>query len=315
MKIPIPLITWIVVCILANSVLGQTLRRFEYPIDHSMTLDQLIAELGDDDVLRNAQAAIKAIMSYPSSPVDRLYEALDDPDWQTRQIACDLIWNIRSAHEPIESTNDMFRSTNRRWRIKPTDPRWRLSEIPEITSRLVEVTIEGFRNDPTPYDNPHNRALMYTNAVHGMKRMIPVAHRWRGELETAMESDDPQQQLVAAIVLARAGVVESIQRTTQILLPHLRDNDIEDDAKFCIWALGGFGKALIPLLEDALPSADAQQRDCITLLILDLIDPPQSIAEGIERSRYNSITQNVHDPITCPPHADTWSWLNAINEQ
>ncbi len=154
---------------------------------------------------------------------------------------------------------------------------------------------------------------MYTNAVHGMERMIPIAHHWRGQLEKAMESDDPQQQVVAAIVLARAGVVESIIPASEILLPHLRDNNIEDDAKFCLWALSGFGKDLLPILKEAMPKADAQQRDCMMLLTIDLIDPPTSQAERIERSRYNSITKNVFDPVAEPPRVETWSWLDGLS--
>jgi len=298
---------------LAGVASGQGLHRFDYPIDHSMTLDELIGELANDNVTRNAQSAVKAIMTYPNSPIDRLYEALDDPDWQTRQIACDLLWSIRAAHEPIESDNDMSRTTNWRWRIKPADPAWRQSEIPDITDRLVAVTIEGMRDDRTPFDYPNNRALMYANAVFGMLRMIPVAHHWRGQLDVAMESDDPQQQLIAAIILARAGVIESMDRASLIILPHLRDNDIEDDAKFCLWALTGFGKDLLPILKAAMPSADAQQRDCMMLLTIDLINPPKNSAERIERSRYNSITKNVYDPVVEPPRADTWAWLNSLS--
>jgi len=278
------------------------------------SLEELIAELGDDDVKNNATGAIDAIMAYPTSPVERLFVALDDPDWQTRQIACNLIWNIRTAHEPIESKNDMFRTSAWRWQIKTTDPQWRSTDIPAVTDRLVAVTIEGFRDDDTPYERSKNRALMYTNAVHGMFRIIPIAHQWRDELERAMESDDAQQRLVAAIVLAQAGVEQSIERVCQILLPHLRDNDIEEDAKFCVWALTGYGKELIPVLKRALPDADSQQHDLLTLLMLDLVDPPKTKAERIERSRYNSITNIVHDPVAEPPFGSTWSWCSMLSD-
>lgn len=281
---------------------AQALRRFDYPIDHSMSLDQLIAELGDDNVLWNAQAAIKAIMSYPISPIDRLYEALDNPDRQIRQIACDLLWNIRGLEGITSQHNDMVYTTYRRWKPNPNDPNcpeWRLTEKPEVTSRLVAVTIEGFEDDDTPYDRDREprRALMYTNAVHGLYRLAPIAQEWRMELEAAAESMDKQQRFFAAFTLAAGGIQESIESALPVLLPHLRDNDIGDDAKLSVWAIAQFGTAVIPYLQRALPDADQQQRELILLIILDLTDPPTTKKELVARKELHSITNNMHDPI------------------
>lgn len=283
-----------------------------YPIDTTLTLEQLISELRDDDIRSNAEQAMRAILRYPTSPVERLYEALDDPEWQTRQIACHLLWSIRTLHERLASTNnDMVDTTSRYARSQRDLPAWRQSEYPPVTKRLVEVTIEGLRDDQTPYERVDRRALMYTNAAHGLFRLIPIAHDWIPQLREALHSDDNQQRLFAAMIAGRAGIASLVEPAAAELLPHLRDNDIREDAKFAVWALGGFDRELLPILQRAIPTADPQQRDLMQLLMLDMIDPPTTLAEREERGRrYNNISRSVHDPVTEPPREFCWWWVD-----
>jgi hypothetical protein len=307
-----------IICALTSFANAQTLRHFDYPIDHSMSLDELIAELGDDGVLWNAQTAIKAIMSYPNSPIDRLYEALDDPDGQIRQIACDLLWNIRGFEGITSKHNDMVYTTYRRWIPNANDPNcpaWRFTKKPEVTPRLVAVTTEGFKDDGTPYDRSlePRRALMYTDAIHGLYRLAPIAQDWQAELEAAAQSKDSQQRFFAALTLAIGGVEDSIEIALAELLPHLRDNDTEGDAVICIWAIAQFGKPVIPHLAKVFPSADQQQRELITLIILDLTNPPQTKQELIARKEMHSITNIVYDPVLEPTSTYLrenlrWTW-------
>jgi len=297
-------------CVLANEPPQPT--RMDYTIDTTWSLDDLIDELRDDDVRWNARDAVTAIMSYPTSPVERLQQALDDPDWQVRQIACDLLWSIRETYIKIQSDNEMVRFSYARWRPEPGSPRWRFQVKPPITDRLIAVTIDGLRNDATPYDHSRRRALMYTNAVHGLSRLVPIAHTWQNELEAALDSDDAQQQLLAAIILGMGGVSDSAELASPILLPHLRDNDIKGDARVCLLALMGFGESVMPQLRSAFFGADTQQRDLLTLLILDITDPPVTEADRVARSRFNSITTIVHDPAVEAAGTSQWSWLDAL---
>jgi len=290
---------------------AQSLSVRSYPIDKTLSLDQLIAELRDDDIVNNATDAVSAIMRYPTSPIARLFQALDDPDWQTRQVACDLLWSIRTSQDPPpQIENDMYRQTHARWAPESNAPKWRTSQYPEITQRLVEVTFEGLRDDQTPYEDGRSRALMYTNAVHGFFRMITCAQDWIPQLRTAIESDDAQQRYFAAMIAARAGVTQLIEPTCAILLPDLRDNDVEEDAKYAVWALYGFGQDLLPIIRREMPSADQQQRDLMQLLMLDIKDPPKDEAEQEQRGRrYNTVTRVVFDPVISPPQGVGWWWI------
>lgn len=292
------------------------LSKRDYPIDTTLTLDQLIAELRDDDYRKNATLAMQAILSYPTSPLDKLYETLDHPEWQTRQIACYLIWRVRDTQEFLGSSDKETIDSIKRYSKHLRELQsWRLTETPPITERLVEVTIEGLRDDQTPHEHAERRALMYRNAEWGLRVLTPHASGWIPQLREALTSDDHQQRLIAAMIVARSNTTELIEPACAILLPHLRDNDIRQDAIYALWALSQFDSNIIPILQRQLPRADQQQRELIQLLILNQMDPHATPAEREARGRrYNHITTVVHDPVATPK-LDTWSWLDQLKDK
>jgi hypothetical protein len=249
--------------------------------DHTYTPAELIEQLRDDDIRGNLLNAQSALFTHPDLTPEFLYNALNNEDWQIRQVVCQFIWN--------QSSDQRF----------------------VITENLVRVTIEGLKDDTTPFDRARHRGLVYFNASFGVGKLIPIARDWSHLLVPILESDDGQQQFLAAYILARGGVYESVERISEILLPHLRDNTIREDAKFAVYALGGMGPELLPYLKDALITADAQQRDLVQLLIVDIMDPPITQSEIESRARYNTITQTVHDPAVQQP-GRTWSWLSSL---
>lgn len=116
------------------------------------------------------------------------------------------------------------------------------------------------------------------------------------------------------VALGFGGVSESAEKVARVLLPHLRDNDVPEDAKWAVAALYRLGPAARPALLRALGGADRQQEELIRLLLVDLERPPGSKAELEERSVYNSITTIVHDPAYEAPRDWSMCWLRMIPE-
>ncbi len=82
-----------------------------------------------------------------------------------------------------------------------------------------------------------------------------------------------------------------------VLVEHLRDNDIADDAVLATAALVEAGPAARPALEDAAASEDAQQRRLAALILRRIIDPGASYAQ-LPKDDPARITSTRHDPTT-----------------
>lgn len=299
----------ILICLLTNAAAAQVKpTNCTQSFNYSYTLDELLDQFRDDDIRHNLTKASAVFWSHPDLTPEYVYSALNHEDWQVRQIICRAIWQQttdRVVWTPRSKSGEEWAGVDKK--TIPADPDY------TITADLIRVTIEGLRHDTTPYDFSRRRGLVYYNASFGVSRLIPIAHDWVDELEVAMESDDHQQRLLAAYILARGGVAQSVERASQILLPHLRDNDLSEDAKFCVYGLGGFGPELLPHLKEAMPAADPQQRDLIALLIVNLMDPVFTDHEREQRARYNTITSIVHDPST-QQGLSYWNWMSLLDD-
>ncbi|GEM_PF-1412284 len=274
--------------------------------DHTFTPDELVDQLRDDNIRHNLDRALPVLLSHPDLTPGFMYEQLEHEDWQVRQIMAREIWKHASPSTISKGyTWYLGRSS---WERAPTNPDY------PITEQLVRVTIEGLRDDTTPYDFPRRRGLCYANASFGLSVLTPIAHEWSELLIRAMDSDDPQQRVLSATILGYGGVESAAQRACEILLPHLRDNDLYDDAKFCAPVLFAFGDVILPHLSEALPSADAQQRDLILLLIKNLKTPPRTDEERRANARYNTITGSVHDPVSSPAPTSMF-WLSQLRDR
>ncbi|MFG0298856.1 MAG: hypothetical protein ACF8K1_04555 [Phycisphaerales bacterium JB047] len=259
---------------------------------HNDSIEVLLDQLRDDDIRHNLRRALPVLRTHPDLTPEFLYAQLNHEDWQVRQVICREIWS-HAAPRPRFVENPA--REDGKWpggTLVPVDPD---PDYP-ITETLVRVTIEGLRHDTTPYDHPRRRGLIYPNANFGTSVLTPIADQWADLLINAMESDDQQQRLIAAAILSKAGITQAAPRAAQILLPHLRHNDIGEDAKFATHALFGYGQAILPHLTDALPAADTQQRNLILLIIRDIQHPPLTEKERLNNRQYNTITQTVHDP-------------------
>jgi hypothetical protein len=250
----------------------------------------LMEALRDDDVRWNAYRATSEIWNLDEPPIAALQAALDSDDAQQRQHAASLLWSFA---EP-----------------SPWSGRERREAL--ITRRLLEVTVEGLARDDDPGRGRSVVALR--NAASGFRRLSRHADEARDLLEAGLKSRDSQQRLLCALALGFGGVHESAETAARVLLPHLRDNAIPEDAKWSVRALYGFGEPVRPSLLRALGGADRQQEELIRLLLLDLDRPPQTKAELEERARWNSVTKVVHDPaVEMQADRSMW-WLWAIPE-
>lgn len=275
--------------------------------DHTDSLEDLVDQLRDDDVRHNLTRALPVLLSHPDLSPDFLYAQLTHEDWQVRQVMCEIIWS-RAFPPPARRA---YHAWLERHLSDPAAAPAKLNPDYPITQTLVRVTIEGLAHDTTPYDTARRRGLCYNNALLGLRVLPVVAHDFAPMLSQAMDSDDPQQRILAAAILGYAGIGADAERAAQILLPHLRDNDMYEDAKFCAPALAGFGHALLPHLSEALPAADHQQRELILLLIRDIKDPPSTERQRRANARYNRITTAVHDPVATPAPISL-AWLDQL---
>ncbi|GDY12926.1 hypothetical protein LBMAG53_18040 [Planctomycetota bacterium] len=153
--------------------------------DLSALAAAIVKNLGDDDVRGNALHGMSAASSFypytnadavPPGLVSALRTALDDGDYQRRQMAASLLRFLD----------------------------------PEPSLRLAEVTIEGLADDAAfwdrPIPSPSGNRVPYTplcNAAEGQRWLIAnPGHCPNRLLAAALDSADDQQRLLAADALA-----------------------------------------------------------------------------------------------------------------
>lgn len=253
---------------------------------------ELIEDLRDDDVRWNAIKAWYGIVELEEPPVEALHAALDSDDWQQRQLAADLLWRFAR------------------------DDRAGRRFAPYVTSRLIAVTIEGLRDDDSATSQvPGERDLQLFNAANGFRVLAKHAELAREQLVEGLDGEDYQQRFLCALALGTGGVGSESERVAAILVPHLADNDIPDDAKWSARALFMLGAEAIPHLEAAKEASDdAQQRDLLELILMNLKGAPDSIDDLLARQELNTITSVARDPTQRDFTLNTMGWLRQLPE-
>lgn len=255
-KAPITLLIMVVV-VLNGPSMGE-----EKQADPSERSDEeWIADLASDDVRLNATLAFLRLWHRP--PVELLEEALNSPDYQQRQMAAGL---LRSA------------------------------EAYQPSVRLLEVTVEALRDDVHPRDRVRGTWTPPVNASDAVPFLVKHAEVAKEYLLAALDSDDPQQRFLCAYILGMNGIKDELPTVASILIPHLRDNDIFQDACMACSALYRLGEDVRPYLLEAIPNADGQQEKTIQLILADLEGPPTSSEGRAERRRLQDISISVYDP-------------------
>ncbi|MFI4882531.1 MAG: hypothetical protein ACIAQU_08105 [Phycisphaerales bacterium JB064] len=258
----------------------------------------LVEQLRDDDQDWNASRAMDALGELPTPPIQELHAALDSDDWQQRQIAAVLLWRFLHPYGYIR----------RGWH------EWRLQPQGEITQRLIEVTVEGFRDDRLPYDRRPTRHTEAPNAAEGFRHLRHHAKQAESQLAEGLNSDDYQQRFMCALTLGFGGVSSQAEGVARVLLPHLRDNDMPEDAKWCTAALLRVGPEVAPFLRAAQPEADAQQAELIKLLLLDF-EEPIFMGEGADATPvYRCVAGSVLSPALMGRGDISMGWLHSLHD-
>jgi hypothetical protein len=201
-----------------------------------------------------------------ASAIPALEEALFSPDWQQRQF-CAAALRCLPYYNPSE--------------------------------RMLDVTVEGLRNDELPRglrlaDGARTWSPV-SNATAGTTYLLGHADLASDFLLDGLESDDDQQRFLCAYILGMSGHTRALPLAAEILIEHLQDNDIDGDAVWATAALYRFGPRVIPILERVRP-ADEQQRRAVSLILLDLLDPPDS-RESLEgRRKILNLSTMYYDP-------------------
>lgn len=247
---------------------GQILYRYgyiEYKPDAIPQLreEQLVEYLHSDDIRGNAVAAMNELWKRRGDGlVAALEPALESKDWQQRQMAAEILRGIET-YTP--------------------------------TNRLLEVTVEGLRDDGLPFDE-NGYGVFAFNAFSGTRYLLKHPKEGTDILVKMLESDDSQQRFLAAYVLGATGRSGAIQRITEILIPHLRDDDVWGNACMAVYALYHRGPDVMPLLEPYLDSKDEQQRLAVRLVRMDLKSPPRTEEERLARRKVHTLSELHADP-------------------
>lgn len=97
----------------------------------------------------------------------------------------------------------------------------------------------------------------------------------------AVHGSDPQQRFLSALVLAQAGKTDHVKRLTEILLPHLADNELRNDAGIAAHAIYRLGPAAWPYLEPLLGGEDHQQTTLAQSIMAQGLDPDAKPNRGL----------------------------------
>lgn len=218
----------------------------------------LVQALRNDDIPHNAVAALEALYHEPDA-AGLLHETLHSSDLQQRQLAA---WLLRRL--PVRST-----------------PRLAAVSVEalhtEVDDQLYSTTIGSLERSATRY--------LYHHPEHS-----------RQPLRIALHSVDKQQRFMAAFLLGVSGATEDASTIVRELVPHLADNDIAGDALLATHALYRLGKVGGQLLEHWRYGLDAQGRQLIDLIQLNLRSPPRNQRELESRRQLHSVTRICFDP-------------------
>lgn len=203
-------------------------------IEARLLAASLVRDLRDDDVRFNAHRAMGLLRDLGVDAVPALERALRSDDRQQSQMAAAVLRNL-PAYAPCED--------------------------------LVRVTIEGLRDDALPFQAAGGgRGVRYSfvfNARDGLAYLVRHGPFIEPYLVAGLESDDEQQRLLSAVAAGLSRLDRLAQEAVPILLEHLKDNGVPEDATMAAAALLHFGPEIAPLVERHWNAADPQQRKLI----------------------------------------------------
>jgi len=122
------------------------------------------------------------------------------------------------------------------------------SQTRTLPPQELRRAIEDLRHDRVR----RNATIAVADLLHGGPEVVPA-------LQGALASDDHQQRLLAAALLAFRPDTCPTRPQVAVLIDALRDNDVRNDASLGMRALSVLGEAALPHVEATLPGEDPQQ--------------------------------------------------------
>lgn len=206
---------------------------------------ELVEDLRDDDVRFNALSSLRSLRELAEEAVPALERALRYGDYQTRQFSAVALYGLLMREDRDYMPTPLF---NR-------------------------VLIEGMRDDAGAFGDVY---IGMNNARRGydyFSNRPEEVDRAETTLVGAIYGSDPQQRLLSALILAQAGKTAYTQRLSEILAPHLADNDLMSDGGLAANALYALGPSAWPYLDPLLDSDDRQQAALAQSIIAQGLDP------------------------------------------
>lgn len=217
--------------------------------DATHAIPALIARLQHDSRTWNGWSAADALGRLLNSTNSALAAATDaaletaltHPDRQTRQLAAGVLRRHIAANPH-------------------TAP----------SPRLLAVTAEGL-----DADDVDERTGWLANAREGVAFLHTHAKAAAPVLRRKLNDSNPQGRWLAAVIIARAALIDLMPYAAPILIAQLADNDTRGDERVAADALRHFGPAIIPLLTPHFESEDPQLRTWCGRLVRELREAEQ----------------------------------------
>lgn len=165
---------------------------------------------------------------------------------------------------------------------------WVLREKrPFPTESLLRASLEDLADDR---DSGLDFSIQSENASAAARYLVLHPDPARPYVEQAMRWGDWQQRLLGAAIAAQSGMRDLAGLAAPILIEHLGDNDIENDAHLAARLLLSLGEPIADVLESHRDDPDIQRRQLCRAILARLgrptdpampeLDRPPRISEG-----------------------------------
>lgn len=194
---------------------------------------RLVRDLRNDDIPGNAHRAQYKLMELGCDAVPFLEEALYDGDYQGRQLAASVLRYVCPDYV--------------------------------ASDRLLDISLELLNR--TNYDDGQYWSLFSPSEAFFFLQDTSRYPRVRSRILSNLQSREPQERLLSALLAAERGETAYAETLVRILAPHLADNDLKSDAAAASRALQSLGPSVLPFLERYRNAPDAQQAELADLII------------------------------------------------
>ncbi len=243
------------------------------PVEARLLSGQLIAELESDKQWHNGWRAARQLYDLWPYSAAALESALRSDDRQARILAA---WVLREKL------------------LSPTES-------------LLRACVEDLSDDPCDLDP----SVRLENAALAARYLVRYPDEARPFVEEAMRHGDWQQRLLGAAIAAQGRISDLFGVAAPILIDHLGDNDIQNDALLATRSLLQMGEQVADALEERRHDADLQRRQLCRALLNRLGRPTDRLRPGLDDPPRMSRV----DPFDSSAPLDNELWLDRYRDR